>query len=217
MTAEFKKPEAIIFDWDDTLVVNWQSIHGALNAALTAMGHKIWSMEKARANIRRSLRESFPKMFGDQWEEASDIFYSHIEKNHLSTLKSIDFAKDLIVQLKRDNILLGIVSNKRGDLLRAECNYLGWDNYFTNVIGANDAVRDKPAADPLLLCLKGTSIKPSLTSTWYVGDAPTDLECAINAGVTGVLIKDSDLTPDYQEFPPLMHFRNLNKMADFLA
>jgi phosphoglycolate phosphatase len=193
MTAEFKKPEAIIFDWDDTLVVNWQSIHGALNAALTAMGHKIWSMEKARANIRRSLRESFPKMFGDQWEEASDIFYSHIEKNHLSAL------------------------NKRGDLLRAECNYLGWDNYFTNVIGANDAVRDKPAADPLLLCLKGTSIKPSLTSTWYVGDAPTDLECAINAGVTGVLIKDSDLTPDYQEFPPLMHFRNLNKMADFLA
>lgn len=216
MTERKNLPEAVIFDWDDTLADNWHSIHGALNAALTAMDHEIWSMERTRANVRRSLRESFPEMFGDRWQEAADVFYQYIRTNHLTTLKSLIFAEDLLKQLSNAGILLGIVSNKNGDLLRAECRHLGWSDYFVNVIGAEDALKDKPAADPLFLCLEGTDIKPSL-DTWYVGDAPTDLECAKNAGVTGILIKDSAITSEYEQFPPQYHFENLNKMADFLS
>jgi len=215
MTASQNLPEAVIFDWDDTLAENWLSIHGALNASLAAMGHGLWSMEKARTNIRLSMRESFPKMFGDRWEEAADIFYTHIRTNHLETLKSLDYAQELLDRLSAAKITLGIVSNKTGDILRAECTHLGWNDYFTNIIGAGDAIKDKPAPDPLHLCLENTGINPGL-KTWYVGDAPSDLECAQNAGVTAVLIRDSAITPDYDEFPPHHHFKNLNKMAEFL-
>ncbi len=216
MTGSATLPEAVIFDWDDTLAENWLSIHGALNAALTAMDHAPWSMERARANIRLSMRESFPEMFGDRWKDAADIFYQHIRANHLETLKALNYAPDLLEYLSGLNISLGIVSNKAGDLLRAECTHLGWSDYFVNIIGAGDADKDKPAPDPIYLCLENTGIKPSL-NTWYVGDAPTDLQCAKNAGVTAVLIKDSAITPDYAEFPPRHHFKNLNKMAEFLS
>ena len=210
-------PEAIIFDWDDTLADNWHSIHGALNATLTAMDQEPWSMERTRANVRRSMRESFPEMFGaDRWEEAADIFYQHIRSNHLETLTALHFAQELLDHLSNAEITLGIVSNKTGDLLRAECAHLGWSDYFVAIIGAQDAKREKPAADPLYLCLENTDIKPSL-NTWYVGDAPTDLECATNAGVTAVLIKDSAITSDYEAFPPHHHFENLNQMAEFLT
>ncbi len=216
MTEQINFPEAIIFDWDDTLASNWQSIHTALNATLTAMDQEPWSIEKTRANVHRALRESFPAMFGDRWEEAADIFYTHIRTNHLDTLVSLDYAAELLELISATGIMLGIVSNKTGYLLRAECDHLGWTKYFTNIVGAQDAVKDKPAPDPIYLCLKGTDIKPG-KNTWYVGDAPTDLECAHNANLTGVLIKDSDITPAYEKFPPHHHFENLNKMAVFLS
>ena len=76
-------------------------------------------------------------------------------------------------------------------------------------------MKDKPAPDPLYLCLENTNIKAS-PKTWYVGDAPSDLECAYNAGVTAVLIKDSPNMSGYDGFPPHRHFKNLNQMADFL-
>jgi len=216
LTEQVEFPEAIIFDWDDTLATNWQSIHEALNATLAAMDHEPWSIEKTRANVRRSMRESFPEMFGDQWEEAADIFYDHIRSKHLETLVSLEFATELLEQIAAAGVMLGIVSNKTGYLLRAECDHLGWTGYFTNIVGAQDAVKDKPAPDPIFLCLEDTGIKPS-RHTWYVGDAPTDLECAHNAGITAVLIKDSAITSDYERFPPHHHFENLNKMAIFLS
>ncbi len=215
MSYNENKPEAIIFDWDDTLADNWKSIHRALNSSLEAMNLPTWSLKKTRSNVRRSLRESFPKIFGDKWEDAADIFYTQIRASHLETLKPLYFAEELLEQLMEAKITLGIVSNKTGDLLRAECEFLGWNSYFTNIIGAGDSQKDKPAADPIFLCLDGSSIIPSL-DTWYVGDAPTDIECAKKAGVTSVLIRNSHITADYACFPPDFHFKDLCEMAEFL-
>jgi len=49
--------------------------HPALNATFTAFGHKLWTVDDTRNRVRVSLRESFPVMFGDRWEQARDIFY----------------------------------------------------------------------------------------------------------------------------------------------
>ena len=208
-------PEAIIFDWDDTLADNWKSIHYALNASLKAMKQPTWSLKKTRSNVRRSLRDSFPEMFGANWEDAADIFYQHIRSSHLETLEPIYFANELLEQLKKSKIILGVVSNKTGDLLRAECDHLGWSDYFIKIVGANDSLKDKPAADPLFLCLEGSGINAS-QNIWYVGDAPTDIECAVNAGVTGVLIRNSGISEDYDHFPPQLHFQDLHEMAKSL-
>ena len=43
---ELNLPTAIIFDWDDTLVDNWESINSALNTTLKAMGKKSFSLSK---------------------------------------------------------------------------------------------------------------------------------------------------------------------------
>jgi phosphoglycolate phosphatase len=215
MSALDRKPEAVIFDWDDTLATNWDAIHSALNAALKHMGKPVWSKDKTQANVRLSLRDSFPQIFGAQWKEAGKVFYQHVRKNHLETLEPMNYSNEILEQLKSADIVLGIVSNKTGDLLRTECEYLSWNIYFKNIVGANDACQDKPSAEPLFLCLKGCGIEVS-RHIWYVGDAVSDIECAYNAGVTGVLIKDSDNISDFINFPPHPHFRNLKEMSNYL-
>ena len=69
-------PQAVLFDWDNTLVDTWPVIHEAMNTTLAAMGHPQWRMEETKDRVRLALREAFPPMFGDRWEDARDIFCS---------------------------------------------------------------------------------------------------------------------------------------------
>ena len=180
-------PSAIIFDWDNTLVDTFPVIRDALNTALVAFGHSPWTMDETRQRVRRSARESFPELFGDQWERAIDLFYNRYYEIHTEKLKIIDGAGDLIEHLASKSLSLSVVSNKRGDVLRAEAAYLGWTGYFSAIIGANDAERDKPARDPVDLALRGTNI-PTGPHVWFIGDTDIDLECAKNADCTAILI-----------------------------
>ena len=58
-------PRAFLFDWDNTLVDSWPIIHDALNVTLTAFGKEPWSLDETRSRVRKSMRDSFPKLFGD--------------------------------------------------------------------------------------------------------------------------------------------------------
>ena len=68
------RPAAILWDWDNTLVDGWAAIEAGLNAAFRAFGLPEWDRAQVLGNVRKSLRESFPPLFGPDWERARDIF-----------------------------------------------------------------------------------------------------------------------------------------------
>jgi len=216
MNEPSQRPSAIIFDWDDTLIDNWQAIHAGLNATMDAMGHERWSFEKTKSNVRRSMRDSFPELFGDRWEEAADVFLKSIQQNHLETIKVLDGVPDMLNSLRDLDIILGVVSNKNGILLREEAEFLRWEAYFHAIVGANDAEKDKPDPAPIYLSLENSQLNPDET-IWYVGDAPSDLECAHRAGVLPVLMKTPDSDPlKFQEYPPKLSFSNAVELQKFV-
>ncbi len=180
-------PSAIIFDWDNTLVDTFPVIRDALNTTLVEFSHAPWTMDETRQRVRRSTRESFPEIFGDDWEPAMDLFYRRYYEIHTEKLKLMAGARELIERLTSRSFTLSVVSNKRGDVLRAEIAYLGWTDYFSAIVGANDAPRDKPARDPVDLALRGTKITTG-PHVWFIGDADIDLECAKNADCTAILV-----------------------------
>ena len=211
MNLKLQKPKAVIFDWDDTLVDNWSTIHKSLNATLTEFNYPPWTIQKTRSNIRLSLRDSFPGIFGNNWQVAAKFFYDKIKKDHLKTLVKLNFSENVLELLYDSKIKMGIVSNKTGSILREECEYLGWNKFFESVIGANDAKNDKPAPDPLLLCLEKIGISANKL-VWFVGDAPSDIECAVNANVTSVLI-NTKFRPLNAEYPIAdMHYEDLGSL-----
>jgi len=220
VTKKLSCPPAVIFDWDDTLIDNWESIHNALNITLTAMGHDPWPIERTRIQVRQSMRNSFPQMFGDQWEKAADIFYEHVEKNHLQTLKRLPHADNLLNSIADIGLPMGIVSNKTGYLLREEVAHLGWDRYFGKIVGAGDAKKDKPEPDPIYLCMEGSNISTGHQDwklVWFVGDAPSDLECAHKAGVTSVLMKEKPASAEeFGDLKPEIHVDSLKSLESLL-
>ena len=86
MTKIQARPSVIVFDWDNTLVDSWPTIHEALSITLQAMGHEAWRFDETKARVRHSLRDSFPRLFGDRWIKARDIFYDAFERTHIERL-----------------------------------------------------------------------------------------------------------------------------------
>jgi phosphoglycolate phosphatase len=185
VTASLPRPKAILFDWDNTLVDNWGAIHAAINLTLVAMGHKPWTLEETHRNVARSLRDSFPVLFGDRWEEARKIFYDSFEAVHLEQLRALPGAGEMLANLSTRGIYLAVVSNKTGRYLRAEAEQLGWTGYFKRLVGATDAAVDKPAVEPVDMALAGSGVTRG-PEVWFVGDGAIDLECAVNAGLTPI-------------------------------
>ena len=135
-------PRAILFDWDDTLAENWGALTHACNAALSAFGLSSISEDDVRARSGMSLRQQFPKLFGDRWQDAQDVFYKAYRQRHIDTLQVRPGAESLLRELRRRGIRMAIASNKNGDVLRREVSALGWDPFFAHVVGAMDAPAD---------------------------------------------------------------------------
>jgi phosphoglycolate phosphatase len=185
----YLKCDAILFDWDNTLVDTWASIFHAINITLVAFGLDPWTQKEAINNVQESGRDAFPKLFGEKAAEAQKLFYTTIEAEHLQGIKILEGAKELLTYLSSRSIPMGIVSNKAGKLLRKEVAFLGWDSHFGAIIGAGDAKQDKPAPDPALMALKELEVAPS-ENVWIVGDAPVDWDCALAAGCRSIAIGD---------------------------
>lgn len=217
----YPKPKAILFDWDNTLADTWPIIHEALHAAFTAMGHTPWTMEETKQNTHFSLRDAFPKRFGDRWEEARDVYIKTFRSMHLEKIGILPGAVEVLDYLRGTDVFLGVVSNKTGAYLRDEVAHLNWGKYFDTVIGAMDAKTDKPSAEPLLLALKDSFIAPG-EEVWLVGDAVTDIECAFNAGCTPLFYGPYDVPLGYAESHPhrvekLNHLRHARDHVELLA
>ena len=209
-------PRAVLFDWDNTLVENWLSIQAAMNAALASESKAVLGLDQVIFNARHSGRDVFPGLFGEHWQRARDVFYAHFHEHHLAGLTIMPGALRLIDVLKEREIPLGIVSNKRGDLLRREIGHLGWTSRFAAVVGSQDIDVDKPDPGPVLHVLAGLRLSPS-PDIWVVGDTDVDIRAGLAAGCSAVLIgpgpADSTLMDGLK---PVQKFSTCDALAGFV-
>ncbi len=203
-------PTILLYDWDNTLVDGWAAITAALNAVFARFDLPLWSIADARARVRLSFRESFPVLFGADWEQARDIFLAELRTRHLHHVTPMPGAAQALAAGRAWP--QGVVSNKAGAFLRAEVHHLGWAAHFGAVVGAGDAAADKPDAAPILLALDRLGHRAD-HSVWYLGDTALDMETARAAGVTAVLVGDAAHDGGIDRARPDIHFPSALDLA----
>lgn len=197
-TNPITPPKACFFDWDNTLVDTWPTLHAAFHHTMTYMGMTPWTLEEIKEKVHRSLRDFFPVLFGEErWAEARDIYLNYIRSLPLDRLSPLPGALEVLKQLDHMGIHVAVVSNKYGPNLRREVEHLGWNPYFKAVIGAMDTVSDKPDPTPVKAAMGGSAITLN-QECWFIGDTISDMECAYNSGCTAVLYGEK--SPDSAEF-----------------
>lgn len=209
-------PTAIVWDWDNTLVDGWAAIAAGLNAAFVAHGMPAWTVEEVRGRVRRSLRESFPEMFGAEWEKAREIFYAEVRARHLGVLSAMPGAAEALRAGVALGVPMAVNSNKQGALLRAEAAHLGWATMFRALVGAGDAEADKPDPAPMRLALAGCGV-PAGSAVWYVGDTALDMQAARAAGCAAVLVGDAGHDGGVANASPDAAFADCHALAAHLA
>ena len=122
---------------------------------------------------------------------------------------------ELLEQLSDEGIFLGVVSNKTGALLRREVERLGWSALFGRVIGAGDALSDKPDAAPVTLALEPSGVGSGET-VWLVGDTGLDMECARNSGCVPVLLGSAMSEQEFDVCPPRLAFSDCPTLFRFV-
>ena len=203
MSRSLSRPRAVIFDWDNTLVDSWATIHDALNFLMAAMDRPLWTIDETRERVRLSLREAFPAMFGERWQEAQQIYLERFRAIHLERLAALPGREAMLRRLAADGHYLAVVSNKTGAVLRNEVAHLGWSPLFGAIVGAGDTHTDKPHRALVELALKPSGIAPG-PDVWFVGDTAIDMECALAAGCVPVLLGSDGATAEFAQFPPVL-------------
>ena len=170
---------------------------------------------ETRARVRLSLRESFPLHFGDRWEEARGIYLERFSAIHLERLTPLPGCAEMLQGLAAQGIFLGVVSNKTGALLRREADQLAWARYFGRLVGAGDAVADKPDPAPVRLALEPCGVEAG-AEVWFVGDTGVDIECAGNAGCVSVLLGDDLAAEEMLRYTPHLTFADPAALLRFV-
>lgn len=209
------RPQAVLFDWDNTLVDSWATLHHALNIALAAMGKPLWSLEEARERMRLSLRESFPQLFGERFAEARRIYLDAFRATHLERLKALPGREALLARLFERGTYLAVVSNKTGAILRLEVERLGWARFFGSVVGAGDCPFDKPDPAPLRLALAPSGVGVG-EQVWFVGDTAVDMECARRGGCLPVLLGEPASEAEFAGARPALAFAEGEALFRFI-
>jgi len=197
--SDLPVPKALLFDWDGTLVDTHLALASAMNVALETFGKEIWTYKQWQSWLGESARDAFPRVFGDDWERAKQIYLDAYEENHLEQLTLKDGASALLEELRNYPLFLAVVSNKTGSFLRAEVSHLEWDGFFDHLVGAGDSLHDKPAPDPAYAALKAGKHEPG-PEVWFIGDNDVDVACGRAANCTTVLIGEGypDAQPDHR-------------------
>ncbi len=212
----FHKPSCILLDWDGTIIDSIPTIHQSINAVMQHFNRPELSLEDVRTGVHRSGRELFPMVFGADADIAKQIYFKAFAARHMQALNFMPYAESFLKFVLSKNIPMAVVSNKTGKYLRKEVSHLNLDSYFFNVVGAEDATHDKPHPAVIQHTFQNTDFKADST-IWYIGDTETDMQCAHQNNLFGVLVRD--LTPKKQEFAecePHLYVESLQLLTNCL-
>ncbi|MDE1845964.1 MAG: HAD family hydrolase [Candidatus Micrarchaeota archaeon] len=124
-------------------------------------------------------------------------------------------AKNSIRRLREGGYALAIFTNAAKSSVKRDIGPLGLDN-FSAVLGEEDVLKKKPSGEGIIKI--HYLLKLPLESTYYVGDAPTDIIAAKDAKCKSIaLLTGMGARKNLEEEKPDLIFEDLTSMTDYLV
>lgn len=178
-------PKAIFWDWDGTIVNSMPHIYKALNEAHLRAGQRGLTSDELRHIVRTGPQPV--EIFTDLKHGDVDGSVTFFDRR-LKELRSVEIVQMINVETSLKTafdmgVLNGVVSNMQHDELKHEVEALGWTKYFSAIVGAGKAPRNKPHPDPIFAAADEMGLsREDVKDSWFVGDMEGDKLAAAASG-----------------------------------
>ncbi len=183
-----KRPDAVLFDWDNTLMDHDSFAEPVLHNLIQDLGkppypsvdemNKLWGKNQAQCCERY-----FP---GYTPEQVGHHFHTLSAALPIERAKLLPGALEVLDAFKAKGVPMAIVSNKPQAQLEREVNYLGLSDYFQVLHGDRGNHKLKP--DPTMVMETLQHMKIMHGNSWFIGDMMADAGAARSDGFQRFLV-----------------------------
>lgn len=182
--------QAAIFDLDGTLLNTLEDLADSANHVLGLHGLPPRTLDEIRRFIGHGvtylIHRAVPDGTAPELEQTCVTeFRAYYLTNMRHKTAPYPGVIELLETLKKENFLIGVVSNKFDGAVKDLCRHYFGD-LLPIAIGESERLRSKPAPDMVEQCLKELGAAPK--KTVYVGDSDTDIETAANASLSCISV-----------------------------
>jgi len=175
--------EAVLFDLDGTLVDSFALIAASFAHAV----REVLGRDPTEAELYhrwgaplRARAEAVAPGRAAELARAYERYYDA----HQDQVAVFPGVPEMLQALREHEVRLGVVTSKRRHRAVRTLEAVGLADLFDCVVAEEDAIRPKPAPDPVRGALRALGVSPQ--GAWMVGDAPFDVLAARSAGVRSV-------------------------------
>ena len=178
-------PTAAIFDLDGTLADTFALVFASWNEAMREPTGRQYTPEEIMSRFGvpdpDMIRRELPQ---EHQERAVETYHDVYERRHELMVKTFDGVREMLDELSRRRIPMGIVTGKGLRTMNVTLHTLGLDKHFGVMISGDDVERQKPAPDALVLAARALDVEP--TNCAMIGDSPADINAGKAAGMLTV-------------------------------
>ena len=193
--TDWRRPyRAYLFDLDGTLVDTAPDINAALNHCLQPLGVDPIDVDTTRHWVGHGARvlieQATAALPGQQFntEELLAQFLAYYGEHIADLSQPYPTVVETLHQLQQRGAKLAVVTNKLTNLPVRLLKALELYEMFDCVVCGDTTSQPKPAADPVLWCLKELGTAPN--DALFIGDSDTDVNAAKAAEVAVVCMRD---------------------------
>ena len=188
--------EAILFDWDGTLVDSLGAFHAA-NAAVMAAFDLPFDVDAYRRHYVPDWREMYRRLGvpPDRLDEANALWEGAFGSDSDSVV-AFPGVVPALTRLRDAGAVLGIVTAGVRSVVEPQLERTGLADLLPIRVFGDDLPVHKPDPEPLRRALRlcGDGHRPETSA--YVGDAPTDMQLAVVVGARAIGIESVLGDPD---------------------
>lgn len=182
LTPTLSRPKTILWDMDGTLVDQTAAIIRAYGDVIESMGGGIPDPDVIRRSLGGPMASTMALFIDDAGlGEAAKRFRLRFPEIMFDGLIVLPGGLELIESANKAHIAQVIFTNKHGDTARKVSEYAGFSKYIPICIGNTDTDWHKPQVKLTRYVLD--QINASAAGACMIGDSPTDIETARNAGL----------------------------------
>ena len=174
------KYKCIAFDMDGTLLNSEKAGLLSLQKTIEVFLGKKMELEELHFSLGIPGEKAIA-MLGFEDDEKAVAYWDDLYLEMKDGITKFDGCDLLLASLKEKGYLLGLVTSGFKKDVENHLVRLGLDVYFDVIVTAQDTLKHKPEADPLLKLMECLHLDSG--EVMYIGDSVYDSMCAHNANV----------------------------------